>query len=65
MNHTKEQAEQVREQFAEADAISRLEGYDPDAFEQAQKERVIAGEIDTEEFIRVMVAHVAGTAPAP
>lgn len=64
MRHTEQQAAEVREQFAEADAISRLEGYAPDAFEQAQKERIITGEIDTEEFIRVMVEHVVGSAPA-
>jgi hypothetical protein len=62
MNNTREQDE-VREQFAEADAISRLEGYEPDAFETALKERVITGEIDTEQLIREMVEHVVGSAP--
>lgn len=59
-----ENAAQVREQFAEADAISRLEGYNPDAFELAQKERIISGEIGTDEFIRAMVEHVVESAPA-
>lgn len=64
MKNTDVQAAEVRDQFADADAISRLEGYAPDEFEQAQKERIIAGEIDTEEFISVMVDHVVGQAPA-
>jgi uncharacterized membrane protein len=64
MKNTEQQAAEVREQFAEADSISRLEGYAPDAFEEAQKERIATGEIDTEEFIRVMVEHVVGPAPA-
>lgn len=64
MKNTDEQAAEVREQFADADAISRLEGYAPDAFEQAQKERLIAGEIDTDEFIRLMAEHVAGSSPS-
>lgn len=54
-----EQAER-REQFAQADAISALEGYEPNEFEQAQKERIITGEIDTEEFIKQMIIHVKG-----
>lgn len=62
--HTPEQAAQVREQFEEADAISRLEGYEPDAFEQAQKERIIAGEINTDDFVRLMAEHVMGSPPA-
>lgn len=63
--HTDEQQKQIAEQFRQADAISRLEGYDPDAFEQAQKQRIITGEIDTDEFVQVMIAHVTSTdAPA-
>lgn len=54
----------VREQFEEADAISRLEGYAPGAYETAQKERIIAGEIDTDEFVRLMAEHIVGASPA-
>lgn len=53
-----QQAQQLREQFAEADAISRLEGYLPTAFELEQRERVISGEIDTNAFISIMATHV-------
>lgn len=53
-----EQDHQLREQFAEADAISRLEGYVPTPFELEQRERVISGEIDTDAFIAIMAEHV-------
>lgn len=56
--HSSERQAEVRQQFADADAISRLEGYAPGAFESAQKERVMTGEITTDEFIAVMAQHV-------
>lgn len=52
-----ERQRELRERFRQADAISRLEGYEPGDFELAQKERLIAGEITTEEFVAVMAAH--------
>lgn len=61
-SHTPERQAEIREQFKEADAISKLEGYEPDAFEEAQKARIVAGEITTEQFIQIMAEHVgAGT----
>lgn len=53
-----QQAQQIREQFDEADAISRLEGYSPTPFELEERERVISGEIDTDAFISILAAHV-------
>ncbi|AJY07398.1 antitoxin VbhA family protein [Burkholderia sp. SIMBA_043] len=55
-----ERQRELRERFRQADAISRLEGYEPGHFEETQKERLIAGEITTEEFVTVMAAHVRG-----
>lgn len=57
MNTRTRQAE-LREQFRLADAISRLEGYDPGEFEQQQKERIVRGEITIEQFIKIMADHV-------
>ncbi|RBB40125.1 hypothetical protein DPV79_12815 [Burkholderia reimsis] len=57
LNSIERQCE-LREHFRRADAISRLEGYEPGEFEEAQKERLVAGEITTEEFISVMVGHL-------
>lgn len=54
---TERQAE-LRERFRKADAIFRLEGYEPSKFESAQKERLIAGEITVEEFIALIVKYV-------
>lgn len=59
LNSIKRQRE-LRERFRRADAISRLEGYEPGHFEETQKERLIAGEITTEEFVTVMAGHVRG-----
>ncbi|KVT79938.1 hypothetical protein WT25_17415 [Burkholderia territorii] len=56
LNSTERQRE-LRERFRQADAISRLEGYEPDDFEEAQKERLIVGEITAEEFIAIMAAY--------
>ncbi|MBO2977503.1 antitoxin VbhA family protein [Burkholderia pseudomallei] len=53
-----ERQRELRELFRRADAISRLEGYEPGDFEEAQKERLITGEIATEEFISIVAAHV-------
>ncbi|MDN7473471.1 antitoxin VbhA family protein [Burkholderia multivorans] len=55
-----ERQRELRERFRQADAISRLEGYEPGDFEEIQKERLIAGEITTEEFVAAMAAHVRG-----
>lgn len=57
LNSIERQGE-LRGLFRRADAISRLEGYEPGEFEEAQKERLIAGEITTEEFISIMVGHL-------
>ncbi|WP_254067449.1 antitoxin VbhA family protein [Burkholderia sp. L27(2015)] len=48
------QKEKLRDAFKTADAIFQLEGYDSDAFEQQQKERVVRSEITTEELIQIM-----------
>lgn len=55
--HTEDQQKAIAEQFELADAISRLEGYNPDSFEEAQKLRIIQGEISTDEFIEIIVQH--------
>ena len=55
MNNPKRQAK-LAEAFRIADTISRLEGYDPDDFEEKQKTRIVRGEISTEEFIQIMHA---------
>jgi len=56
MNNPKRQAE-LRKAFRVADAISRLEGYDPDVFEEKQKDRIVRGEISIQEFIKIMHTH--------
>lgn len=60
-----EKQNEIREQFKQADAISRLEGYDPDAFEQKQKERIVTGEIMTDEFVQIMIDYYADNFPNP
>jgi len=59
MTSLERQAE-LRDAMNVADSISRLEGYTPDAFEEQQKTRVVAGEITTGEFLRIMREHFAG-----
>lgn len=49
---------ELRELFRRADAISRLEGYEPSEFEAELKERLVVGEIDFDEFLRLMIAYV-------
>lgn len=58
MAHSEQRQAELREQFRQADAISRLEGYDPSEFEEQQKERIVRGEITTEQFIKIMAEHV-------
>lgn len=58
--HSRERQIELRKRFREADAISRLEGYEPSEFEIAQKERLIEGEITVEEFIKLMAGYVKG-----
>lgn len=53
-----ERQRELRERFRQADAISRLEGYEPSEFEEVQKSRVVTGEITTDEFIALMAKHV-------
>ncbi|WP_017772758.1 antitoxin VbhA family protein [Paraburkholderia kururiensis] len=55
-----ERQRELRERFRQADATSLLEGYEPGHFEESKKERLIAGEITTEEFITAMAAHIRG-----
>ncbi|MCR4471159.1 antitoxin VbhA family protein [Burkholderia sp. SCN-KJ] len=67
MHDERRQAE-LRERFRQADAISRLEGYEPSEFEEQQKARIVRGEISVEQFVRIMAEHAraraAGEAPA-
>ncbi|HGO6075304.1 TPA: antitoxin VbhA family protein [Burkholderia cepacia] len=58
MAHTEQRQAELRERFRQADAISRLEGYDPSEFEQQQKERIVRGEITVAEFVKIMAEHV-------
>lgn len=53
-----ERQRELREQFHRADAISRLEGYEPSEFEEQQKRRIVRGEISVDEFVSIMAAHV-------
>lgn len=59
MSNSTDEQSKIREQFQQADAISRLEGYEPDAFEQQQKERIVTGDISTDEFVKIIVDHYA------
>lgn len=53
-----ERQTEISEQFEEADALSRLEGYEPEPFEEEQKRKIVTGEFTTEQFIAAMTAHV-------
>ncbi|MBU9561563.1 antitoxin VbhA family protein [Burkholderia multivorans] len=57
LNDVRRQGE-LRELFRRADAISRLEGYEPSEFEAELKERLVVGEIDFHEFLRLMITYV-------
>jgi hypothetical protein len=58
MNSAKHDPKRVVDAYKSADAISALEGLEPDAAAKARQARVIAGEITHDQAVAEIVAEV-------